>query len=197
MQKTCSKCKASKEATTENFARRSSSPDGLYSSCKKCGKEYREKTKDKIKLRNIRYINENQELYKELCRKSYLKHKERRAEYRREYDKRRKEQDHVYRLGRNIRSAITAAIGRSGFTKRAKTHAILGCSFDELAAHLERQFVSGMTWENRGKWHIDHIVPIASAQSEEDVIRLNHFTNLRPVWAKENLSKGKRVDYLL
>ena len=54
-----------------------------------------------------------------------------------------------------------------------------------------------MTWENRSDWHIDHIIPIASAITEEDVIRLNHYTNLRPLWAKDNLAKGAKMEHLI
>jgi hypothetical protein len=68
------------------------------------------------------------------------------------------------------------------------------CSFK---IHIERQFVKGMTWENRGEWHIDHIIPLATAQNENDVVKLNHHTNLRPMWAKDNLRKSSKLENLL
>ena len=64
-------------------------------------------------------------------------------------------------------------------------------------AHIERQFLRGMNWENRDKWHIDHIVPLATAKSEAEVLALNHFTNLRPIWSRDNLSKGAKQTHLL
>ncbi len=77
------------------------------------------------------------------------------------------------------------------------TEMFIGCSFAELKIHVERQFTKGMTWENRDQWHIDHIIPLSTAKTEEDVIRLNHYTNLRPLWAKDNLAKSDKVEFLL
>ena len=51
-----------------------------------------------------------------------------------------------------------------------------------------------MSWENQGKWHLDHIIPISSAKTEEDVIRLNHYTNFQPLWAEDNFKKGKKYE---
>lgn len=73
----------------------------------------------------------------------------------------------------------------------------LGCTISELRAYLEAQFLPGMTWENwslRG-WHIDHIVPLSSfdLSDPQQFAKAVHYTNLRPLWATENLSKGARV----
>jgi hypothetical protein len=81
-----------------------------------------------------------------------------------------------------------------GYKKSLKTIEILGCSFDELKIYLESKFEDWMTWENKGLydgefnygWDIDHIIPLSSAQTEEDVIKLNHFTNLQPLCSKVN-----------
>ena len=79
-----------------------------------------------------------------------------------------------------------------GWKKNSKTQEMLGCSFADLKLHLEKQFRDGMTWENNKffGWHLDHIVPISSAKTEQDVIKLCHYTNLQPLWWHENLSKG-------
>ena len=73
---------------------------------------------------------------------------------------------------------------------------LVGCSPDELVAHLEGQFKPGMTWDNHGRhgWHIDHIIPLAAADvsDPEQVALVAHYTNLQPLWAKENLSKGSK-----
>jgi hypothetical protein len=50
-----------------------------------------------------------------------------------------------------------------------------------------------MTLENYGEWHLDHIIPLATATTREDVVRLNHYTNFQPLWAKDNLSKGAKI----
>jgi len=76
--------------------------------------------------------------------------------------------------------------------KEAKTSQLIGCSWETLKAHIEKQFTKGMNWNNRGDWHIDHIIPLASAKSQKDVEALCHFSNLRPMWAIENIKKGDK-----
>ena len=102
------------------------------------------------------------------------------------------------KLSHKVRSLIRMSIKKRGYTKRSKTHEILGCDWEFFKTHIERQFVKGMDWEKMGREiHIDHITPMATAKTEEDVIALNHFTNLRPMWAKENMSKGARITCLI
>jgi hypothetical protein len=69
---------------------------------------------------------------------------------------------------------------------------ILGCPFSFLIKYIEARFADGMSWENRSKWHIDHIVPLSSAKTKKQLIKLNHYSNLRPIWAKDNLKKGSK-----
>ena len=78
-------------------------------------------------------------------------------------------------------------------TKRNKTFEIVGCTPDELKNYLEGLFVDVMSWDNYGLygWHIDHKIPLSSANTEEELLSLCHFTNLQPMWAQDNLKKGK------
>ena len=78
-------------------------------------------------------------------------------------------------------------------TKKNKTFDIVGCSPESLKEHLEKQFTNGMTWDNRSEWHIDHIIPLSSAKTEEELYKLCHYSNLQPLWAGDNLSKGNKV----
>jgi hypothetical protein len=78
-------------------------------------------------------------------------------------------------------------------TKNNKTFEIVGCEPKELKMYLEKQFKNGMTWKNRNEWHIDHIIPLSSAKTEKNVINLCHFTNLQPLWVKENLEKSNKI----
>ena len=80
------------------------------------------------------------------------------------------------------------------WNKKNKTILYIGCSLEELKLHLEKQFKPGMTWENHGEWHIDHIIPLASAKTEEDLYKLNHYTNLQPLWAIDNLKKSNKIN---
>ena len=65
--------------------------------------------------------------------------------------------------------------------------------FDFFRNYIQKQFTEGMTFENYGSWHLDHIKPLALAKSEEDVILLNHYTNFQPLWAEDNLKKGSKI----
>ena len=80
------------------------------------------------------------------------------------------------------------------FKKNQRTEEILGCSFEEFKLHLESNFEDWMSWENKGLfngeinygWDIDHIIPISSASTEDDIIKLNHYTNLQPLCSFTN-----------
>lgn len=109
----------------------------------------------------------------------------------------RQESDPVYRLTCHMRTFINNALRRVGCTKDQRTEEILGCTPEAFRRHIERQFQPGMSWARRSEWHIDHIIPMAQAKDEAEAVRLNHYTNLRPLWAKDNMSKGAKVLALL
>ena len=111
--------------------------------------------------------------------------------------KERRKIDNVFAFSSRIRVLIGNCFANSGFKKGSKTEEILGCTFAEFMLHIERQFSKGMNWKNREKWHIDHIVPISQAKTIDEVIRLNHHTNLMPLWAKDNLKKSSKSIYLI
>jgi hypothetical protein len=118
-------------------------------------------------------------------------------EYDNAYKNNNRATDPVYAMKHRIRISLAKSLGGKGYTKRARTHEILGCGYEDFKLHLERQFTKGMNWDNRSEWHIDHIVPLAIASTEAEVIALNHFTNLRPLWIEANLAKGNRVEFLI
>lgn len=131
----------------------------------------------------------------------YAENKEKKLSYMSKYNKhvavpRKKEkykQDHVFALEQLSRARLSKAMQRFGYAKNGKTQEFIGCSYEDLVTHLESQFTDGMNWENRGEWHIDHIMPIATAKTEADLLALFHFTNLRPLWAIDNRRKGSKV----
>ncbi|NCS94365.1 MAG: hypothetical protein GW761_11245, partial [Leptospira sp.] len=86
---------------------------------------------------------------------------------------------------------------RKGYKKGSKTEQILGCSFLDFKEYIEEQFTQGMNWANYGQWHIDHIIPISVAENEAQILILNRYQNLRPLWADENLSKSDSVPWEL
>lgn len=118
------------------------------------------------------------------------------AEYKRMHQAKRL-QDPKNRVHGRISANMRIALRNRGISKTNPTFVMLGYSADDLICHLEKQFTSNMSWQNMGKWHIDHIIPLDTAQTIEDIIQLNHFTNLRPIWAKQNLSKGPRRTLLI
>jgi hypothetical protein len=106
--------------------------------------------------------------------------------------------DPMFALKKRIRSLIGNAFYSAGCQKNKETQDILGCTWDQFRTHIERQFTKGMSWDRMGREiHIDHIKPLATALSDLDVIALNHYTNLRPMWATENIAKGSKVLTLL
>jgi hypothetical protein len=70
---------------------------------------------------------------------------------------------------------------------------IVGCSPEFLKKHLENQFVSGMSWDNRSEWHIDHIIPLSSAKTKDELYKLSHYTNLQPLRSEDNLRKSNKI----
>ena len=137
---------------------------------------------------------------------SSVEHKKRRQEFSSryrsnpEYKVRRNAQirqrlktDPQFKLIKLIRGRIGNFLKLRGFVKLKSTREMLGCDFEFLRSHLESQFIDGMNWGNMGKWHIDHRMPLATAKTSEDIIRLNHYSNLRPMWAIDNLKKGSKV----
>ena len=106
-----------------------------------------------------------------------------------------------YRLALQMRSRINQFLDIKKITKKNKTFEYVGCTPSELKSHLEKQFYNNpetnetMTWMNWALdgWHIDHKVPLDQAKNEEDAKRLCHYTNLQPMWAKENLKKGSKI----
>jgi hypothetical protein len=112
---------------------------------------------------------------------------------RRNKEKIRRALDALFAMRCRMRARITKAIRDQGYSKQSKTLEMLGCSWGELMIFLSSKFVDGMSWDNRHLWHIDHIIPLASATSEEELIKLNYYTNLQPLWAADNLRKSDKI----
>jgi hypothetical protein len=111
--------------------------------------------------------------------------------------------DILYRLKCCLRSLINSSIKRKGFKKNTKTEIIIGMNFSDFKLYLESKFESWMNWENYGMyngdfnfgWDIDHIIPISIPKSEEELLNLNHYTNLQPLCSKINRDIKKSNDY--
>ena len=111
--------------------------------------------------------------------------------------------DSLYKLKINIRTLIGKNIKVHGFKKNSHTEKILDCSFKDFKKYLENKFEPWMNWDNHGKytgnynetWNIDHIIPISSAKTREEIYKLNHFSNLQPLCSKKNQDKKDKLNY--
>jgi hypothetical protein len=151
-------------------------------------KIYYQKNKDSLLLNKKLTYN------KELKKEYHIKNKKRINKLSAERRSKRRKTDCIFRFKHNISSLIRNSIKKKGYTKSKKTEEIIGCTIDELIMHLSNMFLDGMSFENHGEWHIDHIIPLVTAKTEEEVIKLNHYTNLQPLWAIDNLSKGGKYN---
>jgi hypothetical protein len=172
--------------------------------------KYRKNHQDKIKLHWKLYYQIHKEqikLYRKLHKNEIQNyrdtHKEERKEYDKNYRQTHKKQRYIYlqnkmksdinyRLSSKLRIRLIKALKNNW--KSGHTLKLLGCSIEELKQHLEEQFVEGMTWKNYGKWHIDHIRPCASfdLSKPEEQAKCFNYTNLQPLWAKDNISKSDK-----
>jgi len=156
--------------------------------------EYRENNKEKIKEINSKYYEENKEKLKITQKEYYQNNKEKIKEYKNMYKKNRILIDPLFKLKQNFKSSIYIALKRNGYTKKSRSYEILGCSFEEFKNYLESKFEPWMTWDNHGLyngepnhgWDVDHIIPLSSAKTEEELLKLNHFSNLQPLCSKIN-----------
>lgn len=231
LNKKCSVCSLIKNLNEFNLDKRAK--DGRTSNCKVCSnnknKEYREKNKDKEKLRkkewnsknkekiseynknykkiNKEKIKENNDSYYSLNKnkiniksKNYRElNKEKIKVINRNYKNKRLKNDNLFKLRHNIGNLIRNSF-RCKFNKNSKTIEILGCTYEEFKEHLESLWQHWMNWDNYGLyngepnygWDIDHIIPQSSVNTEEELIKLNHYTNLQPLcsFINRNIKKS-------
>lgn len=215
--KYCPKCKL--EVVVSGFSRNKSKKDGLNSHCNDCRKRYREENKDRIAKSNKKYRSKNFEKISNAKKNYYRKNKEDiastmksyyeanrdeilkyAANYRannkeklNEYSRKRRANDPLFAIVVDLRNRTLRAFNRAGYSKGSKTADMLGADWSVVKDHIESRFNRGMSWENKGKWHIDHIIPLASANTEDELIQLCHYTNLQPLWAEDNLAKADKI----
>lgn len=166
----------------------------FYAKNPEYNKNYNNLHRDKIKNTNKIYQKENAEAIKIKKHFIYIKNKKIVVAKAVAYEKNRKEIDPIYKFKKTLRSSIRSSIKNSGFTKTSKTSQILGCTFEEFKIYIENQFLPWMSWNNNGLyngeynfgWDLDHIIPLSSATTTEEIITLNHYTNFQPLCSYVN-----------
>ena len=209
--KRCCTCKQEKEVT--EFGKWTKGPDGLKKNCKVCHNAFnaasRERNPEKSKEATRNWARNNPQKAREKSRRWEAKNAEHAAKLRRDWREANRERLRElqstrrklihWRLHLSIRSRIRRSLG-SGALGR-KLEAVLGYTKEELIRHLERQFEKGMAWENYGEWHIDHIIPLCSFKltgpQDPDIKVAWCLSNLRPLWAQENIRKRATRTHLL
>ncbi len=153
-------------------------------------KRYKENNPNKVKITKQKWRNNNKEQANKASNNWSKNNKDKVNAQRRE----KRSSDKLFKLKGNLRTLLGNAFRRNGYSKSGKTEQILGCSFEELKNSLEAKFESWMTWENYGLyngtekygWDIDHIIPLSSAKTKDELLKLNHYTNLQPMCSYKN-----------
>jgi len=152
-------------------------------------RQWRDKNRTKINQRNVEIYYEN------MKDKNYVS---KRRKQMREYARYRNSIDVMWKINSRMRSSLKCNLLRNSISKTSTTFKLLGYSVVELREHLESQFTDGMSWDNIGEWHIDHIRPISSfdydSTDHPDFKKCWALNNLQPLWAKDNLTKGNKWD---
>jgi hypothetical protein len=209
-----------REANKEKIAKKAkqyqlANKEKLKNGKKEYRKQYYLVNKEKIDYVNKEYRIANKKKFQDYSKKYKLKNpekikdynlinKEKRKKYHITYhlknlDKKKQryyeriQTDSVFKFKHRTRNLIKESFKRTSHRKATRTEQILGCSLDFFKVYISNQFQKGMTLENHGKWHLDHIIPLATATTEADVIRLNHYTNFQPLWAEDNLKKSNKI----
>ena len=202
--KVCKKCLVDK--LLSDFNKNKNTNDGLQVNCKICNKEYKKQyyidNKDKILEKHKEYYIENKKIIIERVKIWGDNNKDKIGQYKKDYVEKnrdfinlkmiqRKKDDPILKLKMLYRSKTNKILG----SNRESTFDLIGCSPSELKSYLEKQFKDGMCWENHGLfgWHIDHIIPLSSAKSDDELKKLCHYSNLQPLWAIENIIKRDKI----
>jgi hypothetical protein len=207
--KQCKICNQSKELT--EFAKNNQQKDGFHIYCKPCTSEkysnkWYQANKEKHNENEKSRRKQNPEMFKERSAEYYRKNKKSILEKQLKYLNEKYKIDPLYAMKKSLAATIRSAIKYKGLEyteQKPRTHELLGCSYAELKIYLESKFENWMSWDNRGKyngqpnvgWDIDHIIPLASATSTEELEKLCHFSNLQPLcsYQNRNIKRNKLI----
>jgi hypothetical protein len=211
--KICSKCNIGKDVC--EFGILKSSKDGFRNVCKECRNihekssnlKYRQKNKEQLLVKKKFWLKNNPDYMKNYSKTNNLKNreklnnklkiwrnnnKEKLLEQTRKKRKEKYDTDINFKLKHLLRARINKIIN---FNRNKSSQEIIGCDIEYFKTYLELQFKEGMNWGNYGYygWHIDHIIPLSSAINNDEIYKLCHYTNLQPLWSKDNLKKSNKI----
>jgi hypothetical protein len=179
--KVCPKCGLEKDLS--EFSKNKASKDGLMWRCKEChsqynSQHYKDNKEDRLEYQN-QYFQDNKEvIYQHINQRRHT--------------------DENFRIAQCLHNRIYTALKSQNVKKKEKMRDLVGCNGDELFLYFEvnQMYQPGMTRQNYGKWHIDHIRPCASfdLRNVEEQKKCFNYTNLQPLWAADNFSKGAKWD---
>lgn len=218
--KRCSKCE--KEKPVDEFSKRKLAKDGHNCWCKTCAKDYAkiycQKNKEKLREYHKKWYMDNKDRIieredkvrkKEYLKEYYKKNKNKLRDYNKKYreknkkylsdkskryNRARRKSDPIYKLKGNVRTSITMSFHRMGTIKTSQCEKILGCNINEFVTYLKQSWLMeyGTEWVGQ-PCHIDHIIPLATAKTEDDVVRLCHYSNLRLITPEDNMKKSNNL----
>lgn len=180
--KICNTCNI--QQSTDNYHKDKHKKLGYRNKCKKCCKEYN----DNYRNNNKNYFKK----YRENNKQYFINKNKAQKENKRKYQKNRRATDSLYKLKGTLRNRIYIMFKFKNWKKNKSTEEMLGADYESVKEHLEGTFQEGMTWSNHGKWHIDHIIPLDSAKTEQELMKLCHYTNLQALWAEDNIRKSNK-----
>lgn len=156
---------------------------------KKVQKKYLTSAKGKQTKKNYEKTSKYKLIRKKILKKFRSSNKQR-IIFERYY---KTEKGEIVNMWRTLRIRLKNWTKNKNARARSEMQNIIGCDKKTLRAYLESKFKPGMTWQNHGKWHIDHIVPLNKFDPTkyEDIKKANHYSNLQPLWAEENLRKNR------
>lgn len=185
--KTCNTC--NEEKSFDAFHKQAKAPDRHNYICKTCSSAV-----------TTKWYKQNSKRHNELSKKYHVENKDYYDNYRKN-NKVRKRENHKKQLQNNINVKLACSL-RTRLWQAIKANqksgsAVkdLGCTIEQLKVHLESKFISGMTWQNQGKWHIDHIIPLSkfNLSNRKELLKAVHYTNLQPLWATDNFHKSNKI----
>jgi hypothetical protein len=198
-----SKCKICVKEYTKKYNIKNK--ENIY---KKNNKRYYKNKESRLEKAK-EYYKDNKETKIQYTREYYRNNRESILEKKREYNKKnrdkkrayqmvRRSEDHLYKLKNNIGNLIRDAFRRKGYKKDTKTKEILGCSFEQFEKHMIKTFEDRYKIcikQAKEEIQIDHIIPLSTAKTKEDVIKLNHYTNLQYLYKSDNREKWDKLDW--